>query len=51
MDANNSKAMDVGEQGVEAAVKHMFTDQETGKQLYLILKCVACMDSLLIKII
>ena len=34
MDTNNSKAMDVWEsKGVEAAVKHMFTDQETGKQL------------------
>tara|TARA_Y100000816_G_C26011264_1_gene528757 strand:+ start:589 stop:1014 length:426 start_codon:yes stop_codon:yes gene_type:complete len=34
MNDNNTKAMDVwANEGVDAAVKHMFTDQETGKQL------------------
>ena len=34
MDDNNKKAMDVMQKdGPEAAIKHMFTDQETGRQL------------------
>ena len=34
MDANNKKALDVmATQGADAAVKHMFTDQETGRPL------------------
>ena len=34
MDDLNKKAMDVmATQGMDAAVKHMFTDQDTGRQL------------------
>ena len=34
MDENNKKALDVmAKDGADAAVKHMFTDQETGRQL------------------
>ena len=34
MDELNKKAMDVMTiQGMDAAVKHMFTDQESGRQL------------------
>ena len=34
MDEVNKKAMDVWEEdGMQAAVKHMFTDQKTGRQL------------------
>lgn len=34
MDANNKKALDVmATKGAESAVKHMFTDQESGRPL------------------
>jgi len=34
MDEDNKKALNVMKtEGVDAAVKHMFTDQETGRQL------------------
>ena len=34
MDEPNKKALDVmATEGMEAAVKHMFTDQESGRQL------------------
>lgn len=34
MDANNKKALDVmSAQGADAAVQHMFTDQDSGRQL------------------
>ena len=34
MDSNNKQALNVwAEQGEKAAVAHMFTDQETGRQL------------------
>lgn len=34
MDSNNKKAVDVWEkEGQSAAIKHMFTDQETGRTL------------------
>ena len=34
MDENNKKALDVmAKEGMDAAVKHMFTDQKSGRQL------------------